>query len=205
MNFLAAHECTVDFREFRTLPGEPGTPRRRRGCRSSSSSSGRGPPSRRSLGRGSRGRTRSATACPGSFLDPILKDPRGAWVLRNERTGGVVASTIECAFDSASRRKGLLGRAALHDDAAIIIAPCNSIHTFFMRFSIDVAFVARDGHIVRVSRAVSAWRIARRCAPSLWSSWRLERSIAQTQEKRQASAVAVGLSQLSYESVPQRD
>ncbi len=26
MNFLAAHECTVDFREFRTLPGEPGTP-----------------------------------------------------------------------------------------------------------------------------------------------------------------------------------
>ena len=73
---------------------------------------------------------------------------RGAWVLRNERTGGVVASTIECAFDSASRRKGLLGRAALPDDAAIIIAPCNSIHTFFMQFSIDVAFVARDGHIV---------------------------------------------------------
>ncbi len=94
-----------------------------------------------------------------SFLDPLLKDPRGAWVLRNERTSGVVASTIECAFDSASRRRGLLGRAALPDDAAIIIAPCNSIHTFFMQFSIDVAFVARDGHIVRVSRAVSAWRI----------------------------------------------
>ena len=71
----------------------------------------------------------------------------------------MVASTIECAFDSASRRKGLLGRAALPDDAAIIIAPCNSIHTFFMRFSIDVVFVARDGHIVRISRAVSAWRI----------------------------------------------
>jgi uncharacterized membrane protein (UPF0127 family) len=44
-------------------------------------------------------------------------------------------------------------------DAALIIAPCNSIHTFFMRFAIDVVFVARDGRVVHVSRAVPAWRL----------------------------------------------
>ena len=44
MNFLAAHDCTVDFREFRTLPGEPGCPRKKRGCRSNNWSSGHGEP-----------------------------------------------------------------------------------------------------------------------------------------------------------------
>jgi hypothetical protein len=95
----------------------------------------------------------------GSFLDPLLKRPQDAWVLRNDRTSLIVASSLECAFESATRRKGLLGRTSLPADAALVIAPCNSIHTFFMRFAIDVVFVARDGRVVRVSGAVPAWRI----------------------------------------------
>ncbi len=88
-----------------------------------------------------------------------MKRPQDRWILRNERTSLIVASSLECAFESATRRKGLLGRTSLPGGAALIIAPCNSIHTFFMRFAIDVAFVARDGRVVRVSRAVPAWRI----------------------------------------------
>jgi hypothetical protein len=42
----------------------------------------------------------------------------------------------------------------------LAIAPCNSIHTFFMRFTIDVLFVRRDGEVARVALAVRPWRIA---------------------------------------------
>ena len=41
-----------------------------------------------------------------------------------------------------------------------MIAPCGGIHTFFMRFAIDVLFVARDGRVVKVSDAVKPWRLA---------------------------------------------
>jgi uncharacterized membrane protein (UPF0127 family) len=41
----------------------------------------------------------------------------------------------------------------------LILAPCISIHTFFMQFAIDVAFVDRTGTIVRLRPAVRPWRI----------------------------------------------
>ncbi|HET9832290.1 MAG TPA: DUF192 domain-containing protein, partial [Vicinamibacterales bacterium] len=43
---------------------------------------------------------------------------------------------------------------------AMILAPCSAVHTFFMRFSIDVAFVARDGRVIKVRTTVAPWRIA---------------------------------------------
>jgi uncharacterized membrane protein (UPF0127 family) len=64
------------------------------------------------------------------------------------------------AFDSQSRRTGLLRHERLDPDTALIIAPCNSIHTFFMRFAIDVAFMAKDGRILKIRRALVPWRMA---------------------------------------------
>jgi len=78
--------------------------------------------------------------------------------LCSERAG-VVATMIEAAFASATRRRGLLGREALAPGAALILAPCSAIHTFFMRFPIDVVFTARDGAVTRVCRQVAPWRI----------------------------------------------
>ena len=79
--------------------------------------------------------------------------------LQNERSGCLVASTVLTAFDSKSRRAGLLSYTSLPDGVAMVIAPCNAIHTFFMRFPIDVAFVARDGRVVKTRRSVVPWRI----------------------------------------------
>jgi uncharacterized membrane protein (UPF0127 family) len=79
--------------------------------------------------------------------------------LRNARHNGDVARVIETAFDSPARNKGLLGRPELAGETALILAPCNSIHTFFMKFAIDVAFVDRRGTIVRQRAAVGPWRI----------------------------------------------
>ena len=95
-----------------------------------------------------------------TFLHRCVEhDPRGL-TLMNRRTGRALATGIETAFDSETRRRGLLGRDGLPEGAGLIIAPCNGIHMFFMRFAIDVAFVSRDGRVVSVRRGLKPWRIA---------------------------------------------
>ena len=80
-------------------------------------------------------------------------------MLRNLRNGAVLATTLEAAFDSSSRRKGLLGRDGLATGSATIIAPCSAIHTFFMRFTIDVIFASRDGRVVKIYPVLPPGRI----------------------------------------------
>lgn len=83
------------------------------------------------------------------FLQPLVARPQAPVRLRVERTSAVLAASLEGAFDSASRTRGLLGRDSLADGAALIIAPCSSIHTFGMRFPIDVVFVNREGYVLK--------------------------------------------------------
>ena len=92
------------------------------------------------------------------FLSVLLRDPRQPWTLVNADTGTTLANRVEAALDSQSRRRGLLGRLGL-DDEALVIAPCNGVHTCFMRFPIDIIIVNREGYITRCSPDVPAWRI----------------------------------------------
>jgi uncharacterized membrane protein (UPF0127 family) len=94
------------------------------------------------------------------FLKPLLEKSDATYQLVNRRNGRVVAQTVSTAFDSESRRKGLLGRDSLALGAALVIAPTNAIHTWFMRFPIDVAFITRDGRIVKVAHRLPAWRMS---------------------------------------------
>jgi len=95
-----------------------------------------------------------------SFLDPLRQSGAPSLVLTNTRNDQVVADTLLRAFDSASRRQGLLKRDFLPEGSALVIAPTSAIHTFFMRFAIDVAFVAKDGRVLKVRRAMPPWRMA---------------------------------------------
>ncbi len=95
-----------------------------------------------------------------SFLDPLVGGRTGGRRLVNARTGSLVAHSLHTAFDSSSRRTGLLRHDSLAEGNALIIAPTNAIHTFFMRFPIDVAFVARSGRILKVRRDLPPWRLA---------------------------------------------
>ncbi len=90
----------------------------------------------------------------------MLQGPEERFVLRNGRRDTVVATRIEPAFDSASRRRGLLGRTEFAEGAALIIAPCGGIHTFFMRMAIDVVFLSRAGVVLKTYSRLPAWRIA---------------------------------------------
>ena len=94
------------------------------------------------------------------FLRPLLQREQTTQTIVSERTGAPVARTLETAFDSATRRRGLLGREGLADGQALVLAPCNAVHTFRMRFPIDVLFVARDGSITKIVRRLGASRIA---------------------------------------------
>jgi uncharacterized protein len=81
-------------------------------------------------------------------------------VLVNQRTDEALADRVEVAVTRRDRRKGLLGRSCLEPANALIIAPCFSIHTMFMRFDIDAVFVDEDGRAVKVVRDMTPWRIA---------------------------------------------
>jgi uncharacterized membrane protein (UPF0127 family) len=94
------------------------------------------------------------------FLEPLLRSGAGPRQLRNRRTGRPVAITVESAFSSADRKRGLLGRDGLPSGQAMVIAPSNLVHTFAMRFAIDILFAARDGRVLKISTAVPPRRIA---------------------------------------------
>ena len=93
------------------------------------------------------------------FLTPMLREPSRQWSLVDADTGTTVATHVEAAFDSRTRKKGLLGRSGL-GTTSLIIAPCNAVHTFFMRFSIDVVFTDREGRVLKICADVRPWKIA---------------------------------------------
>lgn len=95
-----------------------------------------------------------------SFLSPMLGDSSSGLVIRNERNQRELANHLLAAFDSNTRRTGLLKHERLPDGSAMLIAPTSAIHTFFMKFAIDVAFVTREGRIVKACHDLRPWRIA---------------------------------------------
>ncbi|MEZ5511100.1 MAG: DUF192 domain-containing protein [Gammaproteobacteria bacterium] len=70
---------------------------------------------------------------------------------------------VELANTFWSRLVGLLNRSSLDDDQGILLIPCTSIHTFGMRFAIDVVFLDRDGRVLGFADGVKSNRI--RTAP----------------------------------------
>jgi uncharacterized membrane protein (UPF0127 family) len=69
----------------------------------------------------------------------------------NETTGELVTANAEIADNLWSRFWGLMGRRQIADDHGLLIEPCSSIHTMFMRFTIDVVFMDRDRRILKVA------------------------------------------------------
>ena len=80
------------------------------------------------------------------------------WLVRE---GGDVLASAEIARGIRERTQGLLGRRdASEVTGALVLRPCRQVHTFGMRFPIDVAFCDRDGVVLR-TRTVPPWRVTR--------------------------------------------
>src|SRR5579864_6299023 len=74
--------------------------------------------------------------------------------------GAVVCERCEIPASSFGRARGLLGRRGLEPDKGMLIDRAGSVHMFFMRFPIDVVFLARDRTVVRVEHCLAPWRVA---------------------------------------------
>jgi uncharacterized protein len=78
----------------------------------------------------------------------------------NRARGTVLATHLEVAGSAAERTKGLLGRDGLAPGEGLWIVPCESVHTFFMRFPIDLVYLDRENKVRKVRSAVRPWRIS---------------------------------------------
>ena len=80
--------------------------------------------------------------------------------VRNSTRESVVADAAEVAATSATRRTGLLGRKALYSGQGLWIVPCGAIHTFFMRFAIDVLYLDRKKRVRKMRTGLPPWRLS---------------------------------------------
>jgi len=80
--------------------------------------------------------------------------------LRNLTRGTVVGDAIDIADTSAKRRTGLLKHTGLNAGEGLWIVPCESVHTFFMKFALDLVYLDRR-HVVRKAVTnVVPWRMS---------------------------------------------
>lgn len=72
----------------------------------------------------------------------------------------VAEAAIE-ATSALTRLKGLMFAKEMVGYDGLFIRPCNSIHTFFMRFPIDVLFMNKNFKIIKIVKNLSPWRMTR--------------------------------------------
>lgn len=71
-----------------------------------------------------------------------------------------VASQVEIANTSASRRRGLLARSEMEQSLGLWLAPCEAIHTFGMKMPIDVVFLDREYRALKLVENLAPSRIS---------------------------------------------
>jgi hypothetical protein len=81
-------------------------------------------------------------------------------LVRNQTRQTVLADRAEKADTSAKRRVGLLHHKSLAPGEGLWIVPCESVHTFFMKFPIDLVYLDKRLKVRKVRHAVPAWRLS---------------------------------------------
>lgn len=78
----------------------------------------------------------------------------------NSTRGSILALSAGVANTSAKRREGLLKRTGLNTGEGLWITPCEAVHCFFMKFTIDVVFLDRQKRVVKTCQSMKPWRMA---------------------------------------------
>ena len=74
----------------------------------------------------------------------------------NEKT---LSPNIMVADNMISRLVGLMFRKEIKGADGLLLDPCNSIHTFFMRYSLDIVFIGKGNKVVKIIRDLKPWRM----------------------------------------------
>lgn len=81
-------------------------------------------------------------------------------LIRNETRNSLLADLAEIADTSAKRCRGLLGRDNLPKGQALWIVPCEGVHTWGMRFPIDLLYLDRKNKVRKVRKVMRPWRLS---------------------------------------------
>lgn len=71
-----------------------------------------------------------------------------------------MATSADVADTSAKRRTGLLKHKQLDPGDGLWITPCESVHTFFMKFAIDLVYLDREKKVRKIRHGVPPWRLS---------------------------------------------
>jgi uncharacterized protein len=82
------------------------------------------------------------------------------FIVTNLTRNTILADRLEKADTAAKRNKGLLGRSGLDAGEGLWIVPCESVHTFFMQFPLDLVYLDRNHRILKVRAGVRPWRLS---------------------------------------------
>lgn len=75
--------------------------------------------------------------------------------------GQLIVDKLDKATNFFKRFMGLMGREQLTNDAGLLIVPCNSVHSCFMKFPIDVVFLTKENRIVYIYENMKPWRVSK--------------------------------------------
>ena len=79
----------------------------------------------------------------------------------NRTKGKILGDRVGRAETFLRRLVGLLGRKPLSDGEGLWIAPCSSVHSFGMRYTIDVLFLDRNGKVIGAYPGFAPMRLTR--------------------------------------------
>jgi uncharacterized protein len=88
------------------------------------------------------------------------QNPDSRLRVTNLTRGTMLATSLEVADSGAKRNKGLLGRKGVDAGGGLWIVPCESVHTFFMQFPLDLVYLDRKNVVKKIRENVPAWRLS---------------------------------------------
>lgn len=80
--------------------------------------------------------------------------------ITNKRNGILIAGKAKVAKSLFSQLRGLIGYSSFDSDSALILPGCRQIHTFFMRFSIDIIFIDRNNRVIHIFESASPNKVS---------------------------------------------
>lgn len=81
-------------------------------------------------------------------------------IIKNITKKTCLSDNCDIAERFDKRFMGLMGKSGLPAGGGLFITPCNSIHMFFMRFSLDIVFVDRDNTVVYQIENIKPWSLS---------------------------------------------
>jgi len=81
--------------------------------------------------------------------------------LKNETRGTVLAERVKVVDTFAGRFRGLMLTDSFPSETdAIILKPCNSVHTMLMRYPIDIIFIGKDNQVLHCCHNLAPGRLS---------------------------------------------